>query len=323
MHASSTITVGAQGGGDFRTIGEALAAAAERPAPRRIIVGPGTFREKLRVEIPDLTLEGVGRSETRIVWDDHALRPLPDGEPMGTFNSYTVYVGAPNVTLRGLTVENDAGDGRVVGQAVALYADADRFSCGNCAFLARQDTICTGPLPKNPVPKGVNLTHPVAGLGNDDPVLPFRQLYWNCLVAGDVDFIFGSAGAMFLNCEIRSLRRGDEPSYVAAPSTYPGQRIGFVFLKCRLTAEEGCGPVFLCRPWRATGRCAYIDCELGRHIASEGWNDWDKPESYELGFFAEGGNTGPGADLTCRPQWVRRLTAEEKAEFVPWKDLGQ
>jgi pectinesterase len=309
--ADSTITVAADGVADFRTLSEALEAAAALPAPRRIALGAGTFREKVRVSVPDLVIEGAGPKRTRLVWDDCALRRLPDGETMGTFNSYTLYVGAPGVTLRALSVENDAGDGRAVGQAVALYADADRFSAENCAFLARQDTICTGPLPKNPVPKGVNLLHPVAGLGDDEPALPFRQRYLDCLVAGDVDFIFGSAAALFRDCEIRSLRRGDEESYVAAPSTYPGQETGFLFHRCRLTAEDLCGPVYLCRPWRATGRCAYVECELGAHIAPAGWDDWQKPESHELGFFAEGGNTGPGATLDRRPTWVRRLGPAE------------
>lgn len=270
------LTVARDGSGDFGSIGEALRAAdALAPGRVRISVGPGEWREKLRIMRPGLELTGAGADSTRILWNDHATKLLPDGNPMGTFNSYTLYVGAQGVRLSDLSVLNDAGDGRVVGQAVALYADADRFEAERCCLSGRQDTLLTGPLPKNPPPAGTNLIHPVAGLGDDEPRLPFRMIFRGCLIEGDVDFIFGSAAALFDDCLIRSRSRGDEPGWIAAPSTYPGQTAGFVFRHCRLVSEPGCGPVFLARPWRITGRAVYIDCEMGSHItpgnAGEAW----------------------------------------------------
>ncbi len=250
------IRVSLDGRGDFKTISEALFAVESLPAgPVRILVYPGTYREKLMLTRAGLRLEGAGAGdvaddrarseaaagEVRVEWDDHATRLLPDGMPMGTFNSYVVYVGAPDIVLSGLTIENTAGDGRIVGQAVALYADADRLLVDECHLLARQDTLCTGPLPRDPVPKGVNLLHRVAGLGEDEPALPFRQIYRNCLISGDVDFIFGSAAALFENCEIRSVARGGEDSFIAAPSTWPGQKTGFLFQGCTLSFQaEAC-----------------------------------------------------------------------------------
>ena len=255
--------------GDFSSIGDALSAAEKVACGRvRIVVSPGEWREKLRIMRPNLILSGweTRAEDTRIVWDDHAKRLLPDGNPMGTFNSYTVYVGAEYVRCENLSIINDAGDGRIVGQAVALYADADRFEAERCGFFGRQDTLLTGPLPKNPPPKGVNLVHPVAGLGDDEPRLPFRQLFRHCRIEGDVDFIFGSAEAVFEECVTRSLARGLEPGWIAAPSTYPGQDRGFVFLRCRLEAEPGCGPVRLARLWRPTGKAEFVDCEMDSRI---------------------------------------------------------
>lgn len=327
--------VSASGDADFSSIGAAVEAATfflderraagDHAASARIVVAPSEYREKVAVRVGPLSIEGAGAGSTRLVWDDCAARLLPDGERMGTFNSYTLYVGAPDVSVSGLTIENDAGDGRIAGQAVAVYADADRLAFRGCRLIARQDTLCTGPLPKNPVPKGINLIHPVGGLGGDEPQLPYRQSYADCLIAGDVDFIFGSALAVFENCEIRSLPRGAEPTYVAAPSTYPGQTAGFVFSRCRLTYEPGAviaGPVYLCRPWRSTGQCAFLDCELGSHIAPEGWDDWQKPESHELGRFSEYRSTGPGAADSGRPAWVRILSAEEAAALSPGRLLS-
>lgn len=315
----TTIRVARDGSGDRASLAQAVALAESLPpGPVRVELAAGEYREKVRVTRSDVSIVGAGADSTFLRWDDSASRLLPNGERMGTFNSYVLYLGAPGASVEGLTVENDAGDGRVVGQAVALYADADRISVKRCAILGRQDSLFAGPLPKDPVPKGVNLVHPVAGLGDDQPELPFRQSYRDCLVAGDVDFIFGSALAVFERCEIRSLPRGSEETYVAAPSTYPGQEVGFVFAHCRLTGP-GCpaASVYLARPWRDHARAAFMGCEMESHIAPLGWDDWGKPAARAASFFAERGSTGPGARTEARAVWARSLTDKEAAALAP------
>ncbi len=317
--------------GAYKTIGSALKAAK----PGDIIaIAPGEYREKLHITIPRLTLSGAGLGLTRIVWNDSAQKLLPNGEAMGTFNSYTVYVGARGVCLSNLTIDNDAGPGCLAGQAIALYADSDMCRFESCRIRSYQDSLCTGPLPKNPIPKGINLIIPVAGLGDDKPLLPFRQLYRDCELEGDVDFIFGSAAAVFDRCLVRTLLRPGKESYIAAPSTYPGENAGFLFYRCALVSSptpkdalalynESRGSKnntirgnYLGRPWRTSGRCVYIDCEIGAHIDPEGWHDWNKPEARYAGFFGEYGNTGVGAALAARPNWVHRLGAAEAAKLV-------
>ncbi len=344
------ISVSPEGSAEFRTIGEALHAVEVLRAAKlpdaislqeqeqiHITISPGTYKEKLAIRQPNVTLCGAGADRTKIVWDDSATRLLPDGKPMGTFNSYTVYVGARGVSLQGLSIENSAGDGRLIGPAVALYADADLLMVEDCRITSRQDTLCTGPLPKNPPPKGINLIHPVAGLGADHPVLPFRQHYRRCLIEGDVDFIFGSSLAVFEACEIKSLvRLAPQPSvapaseqppeslkgWITAPSTYPGQKIGFVFLDCALTSEltsespprVKSANTYLGRPWRHTGRAVFIRCHMGSHILPEGWDDWGKLEARMYRGFGEFASTGPGAPgIAARVAWARVLTETEAA----------
>lgn len=50
---------------------------------------------------------------------------MPDGIKRGTFRTYTLFLDAPDITLCNLTVENAAGAGKEVGQAIALYAEGE------------------------------------------------------------------------------------------------------------------------------------------------------------------------------------------------------
>ena len=44
-----------------------------------------------------------------------------DGREYVTFRTYTMLIKAPHFTLSNLTIENTAGEGHIVGQAVALH----------------------------------------------------------------------------------------------------------------------------------------------------------------------------------------------------------
>ncbi|PKL06361.1 MAG: hypothetical protein CVV53_04680 [Spirochaetae bacterium HGW-Spirochaetae-9] len=169
------LRVALDGSGDYRTIGEALVSlptddiTAGSAVPAVIIsIAEGIYREKISVMRPHVTFAGEGRDAKIISWDDNAIRSLPSGDPMGTFNTATLYIGAEDFCARNLRVENSAGDSRIAGQAVACYIDADRVAFIDCGITARQDTLCMGPLPTNPVPKGLNPVHPVRIAGEGD-----------------------------------------------------------------------------------------------------------------------------------------------------------
>lgn len=73
---------------------------------------------------------------------------MPDGIKRGTFRTYTLFLDAPDITLCNLTVENAAGAGKEVGQAIALYAEGEGIRVENCRLIGSQDTLFTGPLPE-------------------------------------------------------------------------------------------------------------------------------------------------------------------------------
>lgn len=290
----------ASASGVFHTIGDAIASIPDNNDTRiAILVAPGIYREKLTLEKPYVTLLGMGESpaDTVITYDDCANGEMPDGTKRGTFRSYTLFVHAHDVTLRNLTIENAAGDSKIHGQAIALYAECDRLFVDSCRLLGHQDTLFTGPLPPEAYEPG-GFTGPTESA----PRVNGRQYYRNCYICGDVDFIFGSATAYFEKCTLESQRRtassadSDAGSasadtaegYVTAASTPEGQEYGYVFCGCSFVSD-GCPPasVYLGRPWRDYARVVLIECDLGKHIHPAGFHDWNKAQAHETVFFAE------------------------------------
>ena len=62
-----------------------------------------------------------------------------------------------------------------------------------------------------------------------------RQYFRNCYIEGNVDWIFGSAQAVFDDCDI--VANGD--GYVTAASTESTRSTGYVFINSRLLKKGG------------------------------------------------------------------------------------
>lgn len=290
--------------------------------PAILHIGSGTYREKLVITRPNLTLRGEGDtpSDVTLAWSDAAFDEMPEGDRRGTFRTATLRIDTHDFTAENLTIQNDAGYGHTVGQALALYADGDRIYLENCRLIGSQDTLFAAPLPlKEAKPGGFK------GPGENRPRIPGRHCYRNCLIQGDVDFIFGGATAWFENCTLFSKQPGDRKppespddtviyGYITAASTPENQPFGFCFLNCKLTGDCPTGTVMLGRPWREWAKTVYLNCELGAHIHPAGWADWEKP--HEHFYYAEYRSYGSGASPTARASFSRQLTDDEAAEYT-------
>ena len=290
----------------------------------------GRYYEKLTIDKPYITLLGEDRDKTIITYDDYANMIMEDGSKRGTFRSYYVFVHTHDFTAENICFENSAGFGRLVGQALALYAEGDRLHFKNCKMLGSQDTIFTGPLP--PTEKMVG---GFTGPTQFEPRVNGRHYYENCYIRGDVDFIFGSATAFFENCEIFSKKTDDLPpaapgekqknyGYITAASTAEGQEFGYVFKNCRLTSDCPKESVYLGRPWRNFAKTVFVNCEIGEHIRAVGWHDWNKPEAHETILYAEYKSFGPGApaDTAVRASFSKQLSDDEAGVYTKANVLG-
>ena len=288
-----TLFVARDGTGEFRNIDDAIEVCrAFMDYHKVIFVKKGIYKEKLIIPswLTNIEICGEDAEQTVITWDDHAnIRTQERPKGMGTFRTYTLKIEGSDITLKNITIENNSAR---LGQAVALHTEGDRLVFVNCRFLGHQDTVYTG----------------VGGS---------RRLFRNCYIEGTTDFIFGPGTAWFEDCEIRSKAN----SYITAASTPKDQPYGYVFNRCRLTADEGIDKVYLGRPWRDYGYTLFMNCDLGSHIRPEGWHHWQKNRE-QTARYLECGNTGTGADTTGRVGWSRQLDKKEAKKITMEEVLG-
>lgn len=312
-----TLTVG-KSKGAYKTIGEALL-EAKNHSPKQVIIHieEGVYKEKLEIRQNHITLIGDNPENTIITYGHYATEILKDNEKRGTFRSYTVFIDGNDFTAKNITFENSAGPGTKVGQALALYVDGDKMYFENCRLLGGQDTLFTAPLPPTPYEK-----NGFRGPKELAPRTHGRHFYKKCFICGDVDFIFGGATAYFEECELYSNYVNKEINgYVTAASTEKDVP-GYVFNHCTFTSNCPARSVYLGRPWRNYAKVAILNSYIGEHIKEEGWHDWDKVEARKTVCFAEYNNTGEGAVLDKRPDWVKILSKEEALKYTKENILG-
>jgi pectinesterase len=249
--------------------------------PITLYIKNGVYREKIELPATNTDVRFIGESveKTIIIFNDFSGRGNTN-----TFTSFTAKISGNRFRAENISFVNDAGP---VGQAVALYVDADQAVFRNCRFLGNQDTIFTG---------GEHA----------------RQYFVHCWIEGTTDFIFGPATAVFDSCTLRAKAN----SYLTAASTTPGKTFGYVFLHCQVRCDSNVNKLYLGRPWRAAAKTVFLYCELPAAIVRDGWNNWSNPENEKTTWYGEYGNTGAGADISHRVTWSHQLTEEEAKQYT-------
>jgi pectinesterase len=285
--AQRKITVAQDGSGDYKTVQAAFdAIPLNNKTPVDIFIKKGTYKEKLHLDSTKdhVTIQGE-IDGTVLTYDDHTGTVAADGSIINTMTSQTFYIGASDVKLTNLTIENNAG--MTAGQAVAVRVHGDKIFFLSCKIIGFQDTLFTS---------------------NADS----RQYYRDCFIEGSTDFIFGSSTALFDDCILRSRKN----SHVTAASTPKEHAFGYVFRRCKLVADTGLNKVSLGRPWRPYASVTYIACNIDAHIFADGWDNWKNPGNEKTARYSEYKNTGAGSLTTTRVQWSHQLTDNEVKQYT-------
>jgi len=293
----------------------------------RIYISNGDYREKISLNKNNVYLVGQSREKTRLVFRDYAGIEISPGKNLTTAGSATLRIEAQDIRIENLTIENDfdflsndalASDNpkKINGsQAVALFiaAPSDRVLVRNVSVLGYQDTLF---------------------------VNSGRSWFDKVLLAGNVDYIFGSGNALFTQSEVKTLARGkpvNPHGFITAPSTQTSSEYGLTFLNCRLTrdARVADNSVSLGRPWHPTtqfsdgryadpmaiGKSIFINTWMDAHITTNGWyamggttkEGGKKSFMPEDARFFEYKTKGPGAIINEKH---RQLNAQEVAQFT-------
>ena len=305
----------------FKTIQSCIDAVPKKsPNKVTIFIKNGTYKEKLKIDKQNISLIGEDRDKTILTYDVANASINPEtGKTYGTGGSASVTItyNATNFSAENITMANEFVEGTFNGsgeQAVAVSNQADKSVFVNCKLIGNQDTLLT--------------EAPGVTIDENNPLPPVsqlkktRQYYYKCEIQGDVDFIFGRAQAVFDDCDIVSLNRGSKSNngYITAASTWENFKYGYLIINSRLLGEEGIAPnsVSLGRPWHpnnykeANARVAYINCYMGEHISTKGWDDMSGFKAEDADFF-EYGSYGPGAKVS---DTRRVLTDEQEREYT-------
>lgn len=303
-------------------------------AAKIINVAPGTYNEKIEVNMPNVSITGTGESAEETVVEFDALNGLTD--PSGTTSystdgSATISVResatgfyAENITFsnywntyeRYVESQTIAGSGT---QAVAVLVDSDMATFKNVRFSSYQDTL-----------------YAMTG----------RQYYIDCYIEGRTDYVFGyNATAYFNNCELHTIWGNSQTNggyVVASKGLDKGANVdaieyGYIFDNCKFTAEntEGRqvteGTVSLARGWDTEMKMMVMNSEISGAYSKEAYGEEtvggsNKNDRYGkmnadpvAEYLLEYNNTGDGAITqsiadTCTV--VDEATAAKYADFA-------
>ncbi|KAJ7956585.1 Pectinesterase [Quillaja saponaria] len=276
------VVVAKDGSGDFKTIKEALQAAADRSdGSKRFVIylKRGTYNEKLDIgnNLKNIMLIG---DSMRYVFITGSKSVIGGST---TFDSATVAVTGEGFIARGITFRNTAGPQN--HQAVALRSGADLSVFYRCGFEGYQDTLY---------------------------VHSQRQFYKECYIYGTVDFIFGNAAVVFQNCIIlvRKPLDNQKNTVTAQGRTDSNQNTGISIHNSRVTAASDLLPVlnsfqtYLGRPWKQYSRTVFMKTYLDTLVDPAGWLEWDGDFALNTLFYGEYNNIGPKASTSGRVKWL-------------------
>ena len=307
----------------FRTIQQALdyAATIDASAQKVISIAPGYYYEKLEITVPNLKLEGFGETPDEVVIEWNSIYGIPDagGFSQVTDSTATVAVrdSAYNVTIDNVTISNYWNSqerfteaGLEIERGLALLVQSDRFIMTNSKLLGTQDTL---------------------------ELFTGRQYFENVFISGYTDFIFGTNNAtIFKNCTVHMIDTlKDDKGTAGYITAFKGSNkgasdsivYGAIFDGCKFTGDEGLtqGVHAIGRTWGAYAAVAVINCELGGHISTAGYEPSLKTARYismnginptdATVQFVEFGNTGAGA-LTEAVAGMKMLTEAEAALYT-------
>lgn len=314
---------------------------AIQPATHRhttIVVAPGTYVGQVYIpaDKPDVTIIGATGKAADVTIADNIAHGMyaPDGNLYGTDCSATLTVAGDGFQAYNLTVANtfdrtaDPADAARGPQAVAVKAVADKVIFGHDSFTGVQDTVFASSYADNYQPQECFTENGVAQPPATSPPAtatppPARQYFLDDTISGSIDFVCGSATAVFDHDNINILG-GHSGGSVTAPDTPTAFTYGYLITNSRIENADGtlaAGADYLSRPWRHTGTTNPVaqmtirNTYLGAAISPAHYENWSSPFfKWTDARYFEYQNTGPAAADVAAD--VPQLTDTQAAAYT-------
>lgn len=215
----TNLVVAQNGNGDFVTVQGALDSVPSNNVNYTLInIKNGLYFEIVNtVTKNDVTFRGQNRTGTVVGYLNNAnLAPGASTQSRMAFK-----VNSVNVAVENMTITNMTPQGGSQAEALMINTAASHFILNNAEVDSRQDTILAN----------VNSS---------------QGYFYNSLITGNFDYIWGGGNLFFTNCEIRTISGTATPNLVAprtdngATGNWPGYNgllvsNGLSFVYCELT----------------------------------------------------------------------------------------
>ncbi|KVH91209.1 Pectinesterase, active site-containing protein [Cynara cardunculus var. scolymus] len=278
--SQANVVVAQDGSGNYKTVGEAVAAAGKRSGSGRyvIYVKAGSYNENIEIgtKLKNIMLVGDGIGKT-IITGSKSVGGAVVGDG---------FIG------RGITFRNTAGPQN--HQAVALRSGSDLSVFYQCSFEGYQDTLY---------------------VHSDRQFYRECDIYGTVdFIFGNAAVVLQNCNIYARKPPNRT------NTVTAQGRTDPNQNTGISIHNCRVTAAsdlKGVGGVktYLGRPWKQYSRTVFMKSNLDSIIDPAGWMPWSGNFALDTLYYGEYLNTGPGSSTANRVKWkgYRVITSSTEA----------
>ncbi len=306
---SKTLTVAADGSGDFATVQGAIDFIPDgNTDPITIFIRNGTYREIVCfTNKHHLTFLGENRKKTIIAYANNnnfnnnsggnpfAPGSNPSAAPTrgGSIYRRGLFLAhrANDLTIANLTLHNTTPQGGSQAESLILNGSPEAHAVlSNLDLISYQDTL----------------------------QINGQAYISNCYLEGDVDFMWGRGPCFFVNCETKSLR--SNAYYTQIRNTAANH--GYVFKHCKFDGDPGISGNFLSRidPSRfPNSEVVLIDCLLTGAVGGVGWKlDGTAKEAPDVHFWEYNSHDADGKpiDTSKRLAVSKQLTLPQDQETI-------